>query len=87
MRYIDEYRKTSNRSIYNKTRKNYLSKYSKYVTCSFCQYHCGENRRNQRFYDDQTFPNWKLILAGKKQWDKFKRITIKQKGYGKYREF
>lgn len=62
---------TFNRSVYNKTRKEYLEKKGK-IRCSWCKYHKGENSRDKAYggWEDKRFcyPNWKLVSKNRKQW-------------------
>lgn len=87
MRPIDEYKKTTNRRVYNRARKWYLESTGK-IRCSWCKYHKGENdtctmysyneivdyRRPSKSYIRNRVPNWKLCTKNKKQWQSKKLI-------------
>lgn len=73
----EEYRRTTNRSAFNKLHKRMLERKGK-IHCSFCGYHRGENDgrkyygeiRSFRSGKDNSFryPNWKLSSKKEKQW-------------------
>jgi hypothetical protein len=70
MRNIEEYKTTTNRSVYNKLRKRYLE--GRYINCSYCKYHKGENITHN-FYGGFVggkikYPSWKLVTKNRKQW-------------------
>lgn len=88
MRRIKEYKITTNRSVYNKLRKEYLEKEGK-IHCSFCKYHKGENKnsyyggfvgktesKNNYKRNKIKYPSWKLIGKNKKQW-MFKKLNFR----------
>ena len=65
---------TTNRKVYNRTLKMYREQKG-IIHCSFCQYHCGENRTTKWYgsslNDDKIrYPNWKLVSKNRKQWMK-----------------
>lgn len=70
---------TTNRKIYNRAHKYYLS--DKYGHCPRCRYHKGENYRGKYYggyeNDGLTYPNWKLVSKNRKQWMK-KPIKVKE---------
>jgi len=77
---------TTNRSVFNREYKEYLSYIRGGISCGYCRYHRGENNTN-RFYGGYLkdcnintirFPNWKLVSKNTKQWMKStKRIDTK----------
>ena len=72
MRNIVEYKKTLNRSVYNRARKRYLDEYG-YIHCSRCQYHFSDNLTTKwygisSYGAKNRYPNWKLVSKNKKQW-------------------
>lgn len=82
---------TDNRSVYNKSRKEYLERKGK-IHCSWCAYHRGENDE-RKFYGSTIkwigfisggkvkkvrYPNWKLVSKNGKQWNKKPVIKIKK---------
>lgn len=62
---------TSNRSVYNRSRKEYLEKKGK-IHCAWCRYHGGENSTKKWYHYDEgeigIRPNWKLVSKNHKQW-------------------
>jgi len=64
MKKIEIYKITTNRSIYNRTRKSYLANYE--GMCEYCGYHRGENSRNH-YHTSMNTVSWKL-LGKRKQW-------------------
>jgi hypothetical protein len=65
MRNIDEYKKTTNRTIYNKARKCYLSSGTGKIHCGFCKYHKGENIT----HGYKKHVSWKTLTDKRKQWE------------------
>lgn len=70
-----EYKTTTNRTVYNRLRKEKLS------YCSYCKwhgnfYHLSENDQWKSYWLQGTKPNWKLVSKNKKQWMK-KPLKIK----------
>ena len=66
---------TSNRSVYNKARKDYLEQ-KDCIQCSICCYHRGENDTRKYYGTVRSwyggkkvrYPNWKLATKNRKQW-------------------
>jgi len=63
---------TSNRSVYNKSRKIYLER-NGLIKCSRCPYHRVENDTRKWYGEHGYFkrtrkPNWKLVSKNRKQW-------------------
>jgi len=88
---------TSNRGVFNKSRKIYLEQKGK-IHCSRCPYHGCENADN-KFYGtlmirrhvnldikNVRYPNWKLVSKNKKQWMK-KKIKIKRRNYKYFEDY
>ena len=87
---------TSNRGVYNKSRKIYLEEKGE-IHCSRCPYHTIENNDN-KFYGSRLVwnlephiknvrcPNWKLVSKNKKQWMK-KQIKIKRRNYKYFEDY
>ena len=95
MRIYDEYRQTTNRSVYNKLHKEI------YARCAYCKWH-GSNSENdawkyffvyleddvksrwfrKRKKGEGRFPNWKLVSKNEKQWMQ-KPIVLKRR-YSEY---
>ena len=86
VRPYNEYRETTNRYVYNKTRKRVLEKKGE-IRCSYCSYHQNENsekkyygeiRQGQNKKSKFCYPNWKLVSKKKKQWMEgtFRKKTI-----------
>ena len=79
---IDEYRTTTNSSVYNKLHKQVLQKEGK-ICCSYCKYHKHENKTNKWYgimdlihISINRYPSWKLASKKDKQWNE-------EKGYEK----
>jgi hypothetical protein len=78
MRPRQEYKVTTNLSVFNKLHKHILEKDGK-IKCSHCPYHKSENKTNN-FYGAHVglynkkkwaktkYPNWKLVSKSPKQW-------------------
>lgn len=66
MKNFGELKKTTNRSIFNKAYKKHLECTGK-LRCSRCGYHSGENNDN-KWYNENRFPCWKLVSRNEKQW-------------------
>ena len=74
---FDEYRKTTNRNVFNRLHKRMLEHDGK-IHCDRCKYHKIENDTNKYYgevrgwYKDEEkkyrYPNWKLVSKKKKQW-------------------
>lgn len=83
---------TTNRYVYNRTRKVYLESVGK-LRCSWCPYHKNENY-DGKFYgtckEDIKYPSWKLVSKNRKQWMKkpIKMVTrqYRNKSLGDYVE-
>ena len=73
----EEYKKTTNRAVFNKLHKFMLEKHRE-IHCAYCSYHRGENDERKYYGEvrswmrnkESTFryPNWKLASKKKKQW-------------------
>lgn len=81
---------TSNRYVFNRVYKEYLTHKKNGINCSFCKYHKNENNTGKWYggYLIETnnnkirYPNWKLVSKNNKQWmNKPLKIT---EDYGKY---
>ena len=87
MKLIDEYKRTTNRKVYNRARKWYLEQ-SRQIHCSWCGYHRGENdtdktyfynkiinnKKPSKSYVRHRMPSWKLCTKNKKQWQEKKLV-------------
>lgn len=72
-----EYVETSNRWVYNRSRKEVLERHGK-IRCSICRYNDNENGSSKWYgeieypgrpnKDSKRFPNWKLVSKNRKQW-------------------
>ena len=67
-----EYDGTTNRSVYNKAKKQVLE-HDGEIICSYCRYHHHENDGNHWYYIDEykgnsRIPSWKLVTKNAKQW-------------------
>lgn len=80
MRNIEEFRSTTNRTVFNRSYKLYLEQKGK-IHCSFCKYHKGDNFNHKAYggYVDKiiNYPNWKLVSKERKQWMGKKNMKIK----------
>lgn len=87
MKVSKEYKETTNRNVYNKARKEYLTRTGK-IRCSWCSYHNGDNNTDKcygKWADDFDYklagkvkhPNWKLVSKLQKQWMVKKMLSIK----------
>ena len=82
---------TSNRYVFNRVYKEYLTHKKNGISCSFCKYHKNENNTGKWYggflietnNDNKIrYPNWKLVSKNNKQWmNKPLKIT---EDYGKY---
>ena len=79
-----EYKETTNRSVYNKVRKQALEAHGD-IRCTWCAYHKNENSSTYWYggfdsIDNVRIPNWKLVSKNSKQWmDKPIKISEKMK--------
>lgn len=66
MKKIEIYKTTTNRSVYNKIRKDYEA------YCPRCRWHRGCNNKLNLYGGIEEkrvrYPNWKLVSKNKKQW-------------------
>lgn len=85
---------TDNRSVYNKSRKEYLERKG-LIHCSWCAYHHGDNATNKMYGSIAsfrgnevrvTYPNWKLVTKNEKQW-MVKPIVRKKKHYRFFEDY
>lgn len=86
MKKNQEFKTTTNRTVYNRRRKEVLA------DCSFCRWHptfwkFSENDQWKDYYVDGKKPNWKLVSKNKKQWMKkpLKIYTYNEQQIEKYR--
>ena len=85
MKTYKEFKETTNKSVYQKLYKRYISK--KEGKCQICKWHSGCNGRG-KFYGSNSwkdrnkipprYPSWKLVSKNRKQWMK-KPIKIQEK--------
>lgn len=77
MNEFNEYRITTNSSVFRKLHKHH------HASCSYCKWHgsCSENDSWDWYYistKKAKFPSWKLVSKNKKQWMnkplKFKKL-------------
>lgn len=82
MRPNEIYKITTNKSVYNKVRKQILEHKGE-IHCSYCPYHNGENFDKKIYggykryhinvgktFIETRYPSWKLVSKNKKQWMK-----------------
>lgn len=89
MKNTEEYKTTTNRWIYNRTRKEWLATTSQ-IHCAWCKYHKNENRTS-RWYGEYTHfrdgrveskhPNWKLVSKKSRQWQVKKNKRDRPTGF------
>ena len=63
----DEYDWTTNRSVYNRTRKRILDN-NREIHCDRCVYHRGDNDIRKNYSPDGRKPSWKLATKNRRQW-------------------
>jgi len=84
-----EYENGTNRSSYNKIRKEYLAEQCD-IRCSYCGWNSGENSSDKWYGSRHSWgsneidfikhPSWKLATKNRKQWqEKPKSYRIKEK--------
>lgn len=82
---------TSNRSVYNRSRKVYLETKGK-IHCAWCKYHSCENDTNKYYGTlfpidgNIRYPNWKLVSKNEKQW-MVKPVIRKKKHYRFFEDY
>lgn len=67
MKTNNEYKFTTNRSVYNRARKAILDSNGE-IYCSRCPYHRCENDDRKHYSPDGRKPSWKLATKNRKQW-------------------
>lgn len=94
MKISNEYKFTSNRAVYNKSRKHILEQRGK-IRCAWCKYHKSENSTSEWYHPrlvieythvpgkyfvlNGKLPNWKLVSTNRKQWGKKKLRFVEPK--------
>lgn len=91
MKQRDEYKTTTNNSVYTKLHKEI------HASCSYCKWH-GPNSENDRWTcysvqktkngkERRKYPSWKLVSKNKKQWMKKPPLTFVDRNRFDYWEY